>query len=86
MYTMESISTNSKRKNQENIIRTRKYTINSLAFITTYIDKCITHLNYLEEKGRVTSDEKWVVRQIDEISELKYIFIKWADDVRKNNR
>lgn len=46
----------------------------------------IDDLNYLEEKGRVTSDEKWVVRQIDEISELKYIFMKWADDVRKSNR
>ena len=45
----------------------------------------IDDLNYLEKKGRVTSDEKWVVRQIDEISELKYIFSKWAEDVRKND-
>ena len=43
--------TNTKREYMGNIIRIKKYTVHSLAALTTYIDKCITDLNYLQDDG-----------------------------------
>jgi len=40
-----------KREHMGNAIRIRKYTLNSLATLTVYIDKCITDLNYLQDNG-----------------------------------
>lgn len=47
----------------------------------------VDDLNYLESTGRVNSDLQWVEKQIDMLPNLKYLFSKWAIDVRalKNN-
>lgn len=63
---------NTKREKMGNIIRIRKYTLNSLAELTTYIDKCITDLNYLEEEGL-------------EINEIYYELIYEFSDSISNN-
>lgn len=40
-----------KREYMGNVIRIRKYTLNSLAALTEYVDSCITKLNYLQDEG-----------------------------------
>lgn len=42
----------------------------------------VDDLNYLESTGRVNSDLQWVEKQIDMLPNLRYLFTKWANDVR----
>lgn len=45
--------------------------------------KWVDDLNYLEKMGRVNSDLQWVDKQIESVPNLKWLFTKWANDVRK---
>ena len=39
-------------------------------------------LDYLVEKGRITKEDYWK-KTIDVVKDQKYIFIKWANDLRE---
>lgn len=39
-------------------------------------------INYLVSKGRITSPQEWV-EKLDTVKNLKYLFIKWAKDVKE---
>lgn len=43
----------------------------------------VDDLNYLESRNRVNSDLQWVEEQISKVPNLKWLFKKWAMDVRK---
>lgn len=37
---------------------------------------------FLKEKGRLYSSEDWVLKNYEQDPQLKFVFIKWANDVR----
>ena len=56
MESSLSSSLSSKREYMSNEIKIKKYTLNSLAALTSYLDKCITDLNYLQDDDLEISD------------------------------
>lgn len=49
--------------------------VNELKWVDSVID--------LKTVGRLNEAEEWVLKQFEEDEKLKYIFMKWADDIDK---